>query len=114
MTGTRKIKRHTINLKNSKAMPSGEYVAGIIHKDIGAKFATVVTTFEHLEVQMADVLAILLGGYDSETAGYVLRTLRNPKIKKDLLRKLLETAPINAKLPPTFDELLTEYESVAG
>jgi hypothetical protein len=107
-------KRHNIKFKSPGAQPDGQYASGLVEKQIGAKVAKVVTTFESLEGEMAYVLAVLLGGYDYRTAGYVLRSLRNPKIKQDLLWALLETAPVNSGLPDTFDTLLREYGAVAS
>ncbi len=61
---------------------------------------------------MPRVLAILLGMEDTAPAGYVYRALRNPNIRSDVMRALLEKAPRNVKLGKEFDELISEYEAV--
>lgn len=112
MSTPAKIKRHELPAAFGN-MPNGRYAAGIVEKKVGAKFAKFVTTFEELEASMSTVLAVLLGGYDSDTAGYVLRTVRNPATKRDILRELLQKAPVNKHLSSEYDTLLKEYADIA-
>lgn len=109
-----KIKRHSGTLPIREAVPDGHYISGLSHPVIGAQFAEVVTAFEQLESEMPRVLAILLGGHDTETAGYVLRSIRNPATKKDVLWALLEKARVNMTLPGDYDEILREYQRIAS
>ncbi|MGB3625687.1 MAG: hypothetical protein WA989_07660 [Henriciella sp.] len=107
-----KIKRHELPDAFSD-MPDGNYAAGIVEKQIGAKFAKFVTTFEELEAHMATTLAVLLGGHDHTTAGYVLRSIRNPSTKRDVMRDLLQKAAVNQNLSEEYDALLKEYGDIA-
>ena len=61
---------------------------------------------------MPSILAILLGMADDKPAGYVYRALRNPNIRSDVMRTLLEKAPHNTHRGEEFDKLLAEYEAV--
>lgn len=94
-------------------MPEGHYAAGIVEKQIGAKFAKFVTAFEELESHMSSVLAVLLGGHDRTTAGYVLRTVRSPSTKRDILNDLLQKAAVNEALTTAYDEILKEYGAIS-
>lgn len=107
-----KIKRHQLPRSFGNA-PDGHYAAGIVQKDIGAAFAKFVTSFEELDAQMSAVLAILLGGHDKTTAGYVLRSIRNPSTKRDLMSDLLRQAKVNEDLPEQYDKILREYDKIS-
>ena len=108
-----KLKRHELPDTFGNA-PDGNFAAGIVHKSIGAQFAKFVTTFEELEAHMANVLAVLLGGHDGTTAGYILRSVRSPSIKKDMLRDLLQKAFVNQDLSTDYDDILIEYGAIAS
>jgi hypothetical protein len=49
---------------------------------------------------------------ESAPARVVYHTLRNPSIKFDILRTLLESSPTNTGLGAEFDKLLTDYNSL--
>tara|TARA_R110000787_G_scaffold281584_1_gene392994 strand:- start:251 stop:841 length:591 start_codon:yes stop_codon:yes gene_type:complete len=95
-------------------IPAGAGAFAILNSKIAAEFGMMMAEFEHVENAMPQMLAVLLGGYDANTAGYVLRAIRNPKTKHDLLQHLLEKAPVNHALPETFDQILVEYQRLAS
>lgn len=107
------IKRHDYRPPPPE-IPDGMTISCLMSADLGARYADVITRFEHVEDAMSHVMAVLLGGFDDQTAGYVLRTIRNPATKRELMRSLLQKAPANKTLPDTFDALLTLYEQVSS
>jgi hypothetical protein len=92
--------------------PDGLFVGSLRNPEYATRFAAILSQFEHLEAAMPRILTILLGMTDAKPAGYVYRALRNPNIRSDVMRTLLEKAPHNAQLGDEFDDLLTEYEAV--
>jgi len=108
------MKRFTFDVVLGEAPFDGTYAMGIVHRRIGAKFAKIVTYFEHLEIQMGRVLAVLLNDTDSGTAGYVLRAIVGPKIRRALMEDLLHKSPENQKLPVLFDEVIRKYGKLAS
>jgi len=61
---------------------------------------------------MVSVFAGLLGLQESAPARLVYHTLRNPSIKFEILRTLLESSPTNTGLGAEFDKLLTDYNTL--
>lgn len=108
------MKRFNFEVPLGEAPLDGKYARGIVSRNIGAKFAKIVTTFEHLEIEMASVLAVLLNDHHAGTAGYILRAIIAPKAKKELLVHLLEKSPENQNLPIEFDKIIREYSSISS
>lgn len=109
-----KVKRFTLTTElRGDAPADGSYAQGIVDRQIGAKFAKIVTTFEHLENDMTCVLAVLLGDFHHGTAGYVMRAIAGARTKIDLMRGLLQKSPINQETPQLFDEILSEYQAIS-
>ena len=106
-------KRHT-GKSRAGNMPEGSGVFGIENPEVGWALSKFLAAYEHLETIMPKLLALLLGGYDDVTAGYVFRAIRNPSTKRELLQSLLEKAPINSKVPHDIDEMLDEYKILTG
>ena len=75
-------------------------------------FAHLVTSFVHLEDQMATVLAVLLGAVDANPARYVMRTIRSPTGRIDVLRALLEECQNNANRDQFYDDVIAEFASI--
>ena len=73
----------------------------------------VLTDFVYLEERMASVLAVLLGSSDKVAASYVMRAIKSPTGRIDVMKELLECAPINEKLGPEYDEMLKEFRSLS-
>jgi hypothetical protein len=93
-------------------VPDGPFVSGLSNPEYASWFASVLTEFEHLESYMPRVLAVLLGTSDDAPAGYVYRALRNPSIRYNVLRDLLEKAPHNKKRSEQYDDILAKYNVV--
>ena len=70
--------------------------------------------FVFLEQKMADILSILLGTTTPEISGYVMRAIKSPKGRMDVMRDLLELAEHNKELPPSFDAAIDEFRSING
>jgi hypothetical protein len=92
--------------------PQGSYVAGLNNDAFASVFARILSEFEHLETVMPIVLEHLAQMAETRASGYIYRTLRNPSIRSDIMRKLLETAPFNKDTDERFDEILSEYDEV--
>lgn len=73
----------------------------------------VLTGFVYLEQRMASVLAVLLGSSDKIAASYVMRAIKSPSGRIDVMKELLECAPINEKLGPEYDAMLKEFRSIS-
>jgi hypothetical protein len=48
---------------------------------------------------------------ETQSARVIYHTLRNPSIKLDILRTLLERAPLNSTLGPEFDGIMGGYDA---
>jgi hypothetical protein len=108
-----KKRRHAPAFPDQKGAPkSGHYVGSLENEEYAKRFACILSEFEHLEARMPGVLAILLGTTDINSVGYVYRTLRNPNIRRDVMKALLEKAPLNKDRGEEFDALLSEYNSI--
>jgi hypothetical protein len=114
MSTPRKIRRHADAQFDEKllAQRAVDWTAGILDLDIAACLASIISEFEHIEESMVSVFAGLLGAQSSLPARVVYHTLRNPSIKLDVLRTLLESSPNNSGLGPEFDKLLVDYNTV--
>jgi hypothetical protein len=108
------MKRFSFDVALGEAPLDGRYAMGIVHRKIGPKFAKVVTGFEHLEIQMSHVLAVLLNDDHAGTAGYVLRAIIAPRTRQSLMMDLLQKSPENFELPVQFDEIIRQYGSLAS
>ena len=73
----------------------------------------VLTGFVFLEERMASVLAVLLGSTDKVAASYVMRAIKSPSGRIDVMKELLECAPINEKLGPEYDAMIKEFRSIS-
>jgi hypothetical protein len=110
----RQKKRHKVQFE-LPTVPSGTYVSALANEQYAIRFARIITEFEHLESQMPRVLAELIGIkyiWPMSPAGYIWRVLRNPSIKTDVLRRLLEMAPNNKNADEKFDQILSEYDEL--
>ncbi|MTD94968.1 hypothetical protein GIW81_11565 [Hyphomicrobium sp. xq] len=113
MNTPRKKRRYKWQIDLNGGPPGGEaYTCALTNEKYGALLANIISAFEHLETAMPQLLSILLGLQDERTAGYVYRTLRNPNIRHDVLRELLEMSPNNAQLGDEYDGLLSEYSAL--
>jgi hypothetical protein len=114
MSTPRNSRRHVSEKFDQELLEhrSTDWTAGIHDLDIAACFAHIISEFEHIEDGMVSVFAGLLGVQESAPARVVYHTLRNPSIKFDILRTLLESSPTNTGLGAEFDKLLTDYNSL--
>jgi hypothetical protein len=114
MTTARKKRRYSAWFTGPSAppWPEGLIIGALENPEYASRFAAILSQFEHLEAAMPRILAILLGMSDFTPAGYVYRALRNPSIRSDAMRALLEKAPHNRHRGEEFDELISEYDAV--
>ncbi len=93
----------------------GVVFVGVIEDNtILKELSRVLTGFVFLEERMASVLAVLLGSADKVAASYVLRAIKSPSGRIDVMKELLECAPINDKLGPEYDSMLKEFRSISA
>lgn len=95
-------------------MKSGHFAFGLHNASYAKTFAAIVTEFEHLEMNMSMVLAFLLGMIDEDSAGYVLRAISTTNARIQVMRDLLEKAPVNKATEDKYDEILAAFDAVRG
>ena len=88
------------------------FVGTIESTEVAKRFAEVMTGFVYLEERMASVLAVLLGNSDRIAASYVLRAIRSPTGRIEVMKDLLENSPMNAELGEEYDHILREFRSI--
>lgn len=89
------------------------FVGMIADREISSVLADILTGFVFLEERMASVLAVLLGARDDVAATYVLRAIKSPSGRIDVMKELLEKAPINKKLGDEYDEIIREFRAIS-
>lgn len=90
------------------------YVGTIDDPVVAKAFAQVMTSFVYLEERMASVLAVLLGGSDKVAAAFVLKAIKSPTGRIDVMKALLEKAPINKDLGAEYDHILREFGAMSA
>lgn len=107
-------KRRRFNISEymtaSEAAPKAPFVHALTDAEYAKRLARIVSEFEHVESYMPKLLAALMGRASVMNAAYVYRTLKNPKIRFDVMRNLLENSPTNQELGDDFTELLADYD----
>lgn len=94
---------------------SGDLFVGTIEDTTVAKqFAEVITSFVYLEERMASVLAVLLGSSDKIAASFVLKAIKSPSGRVEVMRELLENAPINEALGDEYDHIIREFREISA
>jgi hypothetical protein len=89
------------------------FVGTIDDRDVAKAFADVMTSFTSLEQRMASVLAVLLGNSDTVAAAFILDAIKSPSGRIDVMKDLLERAPINKKLGGEYDRILREFRQIS-
>jgi hypothetical protein len=115
MTTPKKTKRFSAVIpadKKGDDQPSGNYSGGIHNTEIAVRLANIVANFVHLEERMSFVLAILLGASHEEPAKYVLRSIKSPKARIDVMKALLTEAPSNVQRDSSYDEIIDEFADI--
>jgi hypothetical protein len=92
--------------------PVGNYVVGLGNPDYASLFANIMSEFNHLETSMPKILTVLLGMTDDSSAGYVYRAIRSVNSRYEVMKALLEKAPINVNKTEAYDELLSEFDKI--
>lgn len=90
------------------------FVGTIEDPKINEQFSLIVTGFVYLEERMASVLAVLLGASDAIASGYVLQAIKSPSGRIDVMKELLERAPINKKLGDEYDHIIREFRAISA
>ena len=67
-----------------------------------------------LEEFLAPFMAVLLGSKDEASAKYVLRTIKNPKARIDLMKALLHESPNSVQLDRFYDDVIEEFIALNG
>lgn len=89
------------------------FVGTIEDAEINKQFSLIMTGFVYLEGRMASVLAVLLGASDKIAASYVLKAIKSPTGRIDVMKELLEKAPINKKLGEEYDHIIREFRAIS-
>jgi hypothetical protein len=89
------------------------FVGSIEDADVAKMFAEIMTGFVYLEDRMASTLAVLLGSPDEIAAAYVLRAIKSPAARVDVMKELLEGAPINRRLGGEYDHIIREFRTIS-
>lgn len=88
---------------------------GVIEDDdVNEGFSNVMTSFVYLEERMASVLAVLLGVSDTIAASYIMRAIKSPAGRIDIMKELLEKAPINKQLGDEYDHIIKEFRTISA
>lgn len=88
------------------------YAAGIHNDEIAKRVVNIIAEFVQIEEYMTNVLAVLLGAKETAPSRLVVRTIKNPKAKIDLMKTLLEEAPHNIRLDSFYDEVIDEFAAL--
>jgi hypothetical protein len=100
------------DLKSGAMAGGGAYAVALLNPEFAARLGYIASEFEHLEDEMAKVLAILLNDSEDTTAGYLLRALKAPRARFDLMHNLLTLAPQNKELGDEYDAIIQEFWDV--
>lgn len=92
---------------------TGTAAAQLSNPEYAIRFAMIVSEFEHLEDAMAAMMALLMGSPDKHSAGYILRAIRSPSARREVMTTLLQQAPHNQHLGPEYDDHLAEYTALS-
>ena len=98
--------------KPPKDSPDGSYNKSLDNPEIALVLANVMVRFEHLEDEFAIILSIL-SGVDPVTAKIMLRSIKAPKARQELVKSLLEHSRHNIDADPIFDEIISEFSAIA-
>lgn len=118
MNTPKKIKRHTpqtyASLLNYLLANAGSdnLIVGLHNPSYALALARIVTEFEHLEDRMADFFAEL-AGTDFRTAAYILRAIKAPRGRIDVMQTLLEAAERNKGRGQEYDQVIDEFAGTA-
>lgn len=85
--------------------------AGIHDAEVAKSFSLCMSQFEELLNFIPSLLAVLLGGSNTQIAGCILKSLNG--VPTELLKTLLEEAEVNKELSCDFDEVIKELKSCA-
>lgn len=105
-----RIKRHAPTYPTGGLMGSdtGSASGSLEDSNIAALIGKIAAAFVHLESQMAHVLANL-AGTDFTTAGYMLRAVKSPRGRIELMEALLQKAPAGLSRGAEWDAMLREF-----
>jgi hypothetical protein len=90
------------------------FVGMIDDVEVNKQFSRVMTSFVYLEERMASVLAVLLGASDKIAASYIMRAIKSPTGRIDIMKDLLEKAPINSELGDEYDQVIREFRTISS
>jgi hypothetical protein len=108
-----KIKRWSAAFDPNKVRPSpGNYSGTLANPEYSSRLGMIAAEFVHVEGLMATVLAVLLGNRDPDRAGVVLRAIKSPRGRIDVMQDLLELSPQNNNFPESYDQIIREFSSI--
>lgn len=94
------------------SQPGSTYVLSLTKPSFARLLAQIVSEFVHLEIEMADVLAVVLGMSQRQPADYVMRAIIAPRGRISLMQELLEKSYINKELSAKYDKTISEFSSI--
>jgi len=120
MNAPPKIKRHTVKVREdvlsfvtALGIKDGQMLPGLRHPEYAVLFARIITEFEHLEDHMAYFLSVLSGA-SPVVCGYILRAIKAPRGRADIMASLLTLAARNMDLGDEYDQVIREFGATAS
>lgn len=92
--------------------PPGSYVGCLNSPSIARELGFMASLFVQLEANMIPWILSKLSGADFHSSGYILRAIRSPRGRYDVMSDLLELSPNNVEMPGDWDEVLSEFWSI--
>jgi hypothetical protein len=89
--------------------PDGTYTSAILDTQIAAALGEMIAAFEHLESSMGAVVDTVLGTHG--TGGLILRTLKSPRARIDLMEALIQQELVMG-LDPIYGEFVREFSKL--
>jgi len=90
------------------AQKTGQINSGLSNPKHAVLLAKIVTEFEHLEDHMARFMAELSGA-DHRVCSYILRAIKSPRARTEVMESLLQQAPRNMALGEAYDQVIAEF-----
>ena len=88
------------------------YELGLSNPDYALALSLIVSRFVHLENEMAGVLSILLGLPELSPADYIMREIKSPRARLELMEALLEKAPLNRDRSEVWDKIISDFSGI--
>lgn len=111
--GPKRFTGYRVDPRYLALQPEDGGIAGALLNPQGAQLVgEIVAAWVHLEEGIIDFLALLLGQSNRNAADPIFRSIMAPRVRIDMMRRLLQASPINKDRGPEYDEILDEYEAL--